>query len=93
MLEAQFPLPLSGQIRLAPIRDGSFEIHCKGVDRKDAERLLGFFMEMRGRYGRFKFEFGGVLHEDCHFDSDHGPSISGADNQDIAFPIRAQPPS
>ena len=82
-----FPIPRSGQVKLSPVRDEVFEVQCLGVDFKDAQSLLEFFLIMAGRFGEFRFEHGGVLQEKCRFESDTGPTFATAERQDITFPI------
>jgi hypothetical protein len=51
--------------------------------------LRGFFEQMLGRFGEFRFEYAGVVHPKCRFDSD-APNFAtyGPDRHSVALPIK-----
>jgi hypothetical protein len=47
-----------------------FEVACRGIDGMDNARLIGFFSQMSGRLGTFRFDHLGTTYPKCRFDSD-----------------------
>ena len=84
-----FPFPNSGQIAVVPMGSDTFQIEVSGMDTIDYQQLMGFFCRMRGRFGEFRFEHGGVVHPKCRFDSDVGNfSSDGPDKHSASLPIK-----
>ena len=47
----------SAQTTLTPLSsDNIFHLECTGLNKAERDRLVGFFMQMRGRFGAFRFE-------------------------------------
>ena len=83
-----FPIPTCG-IRVKTTGPDSFDVECADMDTADYQRLRGFFNQMLGRFGEFRFEYAGVVHPKCRFDSD-APNFAtyGPDRHSVALPIK-----
>jgi hypothetical protein len=92
MEENTFPIPNTGRTQITLGDEDTFSVECTGIDTDDHKRLVGFFGQMHGRFGEFRFEYAGVLHPKCRFDSDSVTfAQNGADVHDLAFPIKILP--
>jgi hypothetical protein len=90
-LRAVFPIPASGKFAVVPRRDG-FEIQCIGVSASDNQLLTGFFCRIRGRFGAFRFEYAGVAHPNCRFDTDSADFITERPGvHSVIFPVKILP--
>jgi hypothetical protein len=75
------PIPKSGQTRISPLSGREFLVECAQFNKPDNDRLMGFFNQMQGRFGAFRFEFGTINYPRCHFGSDElsmeqtGPNV------------------
>jgi hypothetical protein len=67
------PIPTSGQTRIGPLSRKEFLIECAGFNKPDHDRLMGFFNQMMGRFGAFRFQYGTISYPRCHFGSDELP--------------------
>jgi hypothetical protein len=83
-----FPIPKS-EISIKKTGPDSFDVECSYLDSGDYHRLRGFFEQMLGRFGEFRFEYAGVVHPKCRFDSD-APNFAtyGPDRHSVALPIK-----
>ncbi len=90
MIQAQFPVPSFGRTTVSPLSsDNTFFLKCTGLSTPERDLLMGFFMQMRGRFGAFRFECGNAIFPMCRFDSDTGPSMaSGSGPHNLTFPIK-----
>jgi hypothetical protein len=66
----RLPIPKSGQTRISPASGKEFIVECSQFDKPDHYRLMGFFNQMHGRAGAFRFEFGTTGYPRCYFCSD-----------------------
>jgi hypothetical protein len=83
-----FPIPKSG-IRIKKTGPDSFDVECTDTDTADYHRLLGFFEQMLGGFGSFRFEYAGVVHPKCCFDTDSADFITnGPDRHSVTLPIK-----
>jgi len=88
----QFPIPKSGHVNIARRGFDLFDVECTGLNTHDERLLMGFGLSMRGRFGEFRFEYGGVVHPKCRFDSDSTGSVQhGPGDFSITFQIRILP--
>jgi hypothetical protein len=77
----RLPIPKSGQTRIGPLSGREFLVECIQFHKPDNDRLMGFFNQMRGAFGAFRFEFGTTSYPRCHFSSDElameqtGPNV------------------
>ena len=75
------PIPTSGQVAIRPLSAKEFLVECVQFNKPDHDRLMGFFNQMHGPVGPFRFESGTTKHPRCHFASDEltmeqlGPNI------------------
>jgi hypothetical protein len=65
-----FPIPNSGELRITHKGPDLFDVECSQVDTADYHQLYGFFSQMLGRFGEFRFEYTNVVHSKCRFNSD-----------------------
>jgi hypothetical protein len=64
------PMPTSGQTRIGNLSGKEFLVECTRLNKLDRERLMGFFNQMHGCVGAFRFEFQTTSFSRCHFGSD-----------------------
>ena len=88
--QMQFPIPNAGRMMVTPLAsDKTFSVECTGLSRAERDLLMGFFMQMRGRFGSFRFEYGKIRFAECRFDSDTGPWMDGGPGPySLTFPIK-----
>jgi hypothetical protein len=87
-----FPIPSSGHTRVDSLSARTFLVECTRLGKSDYERLMGFFNQMAGRFGAFRFEYRTINLPQCHFASDQltseqiGPGLFR-----FTLPIEAAP--
>ncbi len=84
------PIPIAGRATVTPLSsDNRFSLTCADLSLAERDLLMGFFMQMQGRFGAFRFECGAAIFPVCRFDSDTGPSMaSGPGPHRLTFPIK-----
>ena len=88
----QFPIPKSGQVNIVPKGRNAFEVESSGLNLHDHNLLMGFSLSMQGRFGEFRFEYAGVVHPKCRFDSDSADFVQhGPDDFSVTLPITILP--
>ncbi len=94
MTQSQFPIPAAGHVKITELSsDDTFSIEYTGLNKADRDLLIGFFSEMKGRFGAFRFEFEKYIFPHCRFDSDTGPWIEGGPGPySLTFPIKVLRP-
>ncbi len=95
MEQARFPLLNAAKMRVTALdSERVFSAECIGLSTEERDQLIGFFLQMQGRFGSFAFEAGGVRFELCRFNSDTGPSMEAGDGPHrLVFPIKVLPAS
>lgn len=84
-----FPIPNSGKLRITEKGPDLFDVECSEVDTADYHQLYGFFSQMLGRFGEFRFEYTSIVHPRCRFDSDSVNFVShGQDRHSVILPIK-----
>ena len=84
-----FPIPKSGEFRIALTGPDSFDVECKDMDTADYQRMYGFFCQMAGRWGEFRFEYADTARPRCVFDSDSPSFVSdGPNRHSVTLPIK-----
>jgi hypothetical protein len=86
MGQALFPNPSVGRMSITPLSSAKiFSIECTGLNTAERDNLVGFFIQMQGRFGSFRFEYGDIVFPLCRFDGDIGPWI---ENDGLTFTIK-----
>jgi hypothetical protein len=80
-----FPIPNSARIEITSTGPHTFDLQCDGLNKSDHDSLVGFFCNMRGRFGAFRFEYGSHVHASCRFDSDSMDSLT---RDSVTLPIK-----
>jgi hypothetical protein len=85
-----FPIPTVGRTMITPLSsDNTFLLTSSDLSADQRNDLVGFFMQMQGRFRVFRFDFGNVAFSTCRFDSDEGPNMAaGAGPHSVTFPIK-----
>lgn len=87
---ALFPNPSVGRMAITSLSSAkTFSIECTGLNKAERDYLVGFFIQMQGRFGSFRFEYGDIVFPLCRFDSDIGPWIeNGPGPHSLTFSIK-----
>lgn len=90
MGQGLFPNPSVGRITITSLSLAkTFSIECTGLNTAERDNLVGFFIQMQGRFGSFRFEYGDIVFPLCRFDSDIGPWIkNGPGPHGLTFSIK-----
>lgn len=93
MEQARFPFLNSAKVRVTALDSQLvFSAECSSLNKEERDRLIGFFLQMQGRFGSFTFEAGNVRFERCRFNSDTGPRMEAGDGpHNLVFPIKVLP--
>ena len=84
-----FPVPKSGKFRIAETGPDSFDLECNDMDIADYQQVDGFFCQMLGRFGEFRFEHANTVRPRCRFDSDSANFVHHGPNQySVTLPIK-----
>jgi hypothetical protein len=67
------PIPTSGQTRISRVSGKELLVECIQFNKSDHDRLMGFFNQMNGRFGAFRFAFETTSYPRCRFGSDQLP--------------------
>jgi hypothetical protein len=90
MGQALFPNLSVGRMAITPLSSSkTFSIECTGLNTAERDKLVGFFIQMQGRFGSFRLEYGDIVFPLCGFDSDIGPWIeNGPGPHGLTFSIK-----
>ena len=78
MAQHLFPIPNSAKVAITPLSADVFNVDLAGLTNDDLKTLVGFFLQMQGRFQAFRFEHNGIIYPECRFESDTGPAMTNA---------------
>lgn len=81
-----FPIPKSGRTQIIPTGADTFDVKCTGMNSIDNDALL-VFCNMGG-HRDFQFEYEGVVHQQCRFDSGGVPFEAKPLSNNVVLPIK-----
>jgi hypothetical protein len=93
MISPKFPTAQTGKTKVSPLSSNqTFLVACTNLNELEKNELTNFFLEMRGRFGRFQFESKSASFSMCRFDNDSAPFAEGQGPYSLIFRMKVLRP-